>query len=55
MCSTGRAGETQETRVKVVMVLTGNGLKDPDTAMSQVGRPIEIGDTLAELLEVMKG
>ena len=41
--------------VKVVMVLTGNGLKDPDTAMSQVGRPIEIGDTLAELLEVMKG
>ncbi|MDD2349979.1 MAG: threonine synthase [Synergistaceae bacterium] len=41
--------------IKVVMVLTGNGLKDPDTAMSQVGRPIEIGDTLAELLEVMKG
>ncbi len=40
--------------IKVVMVLTGNGLKDPDTAMSQVGRPIEIGDTLAELLEVMK-
>lgn len=41
--------------IKVVMVLTGNGLKDPDTAMSQVGRPIEIGDTIAELLEVMKG
>lgn len=41
--------------IRVVMVLTGNGLKDPDTAMSQVGRPIEIGDTLAELLEVMKG
>ena len=41
--------------IKVVMVLTGNGLKDPDTAMSQVGRPIEIGDTLGELLEVMKG
>ena len=40
--------------IRVVMVLTGNGLKDPDTAMSQVGRPIEIGDTLAELLEVMK-
>ena len=40
---------------KVVMVLTGNGLKDPDTAMSQVGRPIEIGDTIEELLEVMKG
>lgn len=41
--------------IKVVMVLTGNGLKDPDTAMSQVGRPIEIGDTIGELLEVMKG
>lgn len=41
--------------IRVVMVLTGNGLKDPDTAMSQVGRPIEIGDTLNELLEVMKG
>ena len=41
--------------IKVVMVLTGNGLKDPDTAMSQVGSPVEIGDTLEELLEVMKG
>ena len=41
--------------IKVVTVLTGNGLKDPDTAMSQVGRPVEIGDTLEELLEVMKG
>lgn len=39
----------------VVMILTGNGLKDPDTAMSQVGRPTEIGDDLDELLEVMKG
>ena len=41
--------------IKVVMVLTGNGLKDPDTAMSQAGSPIEIGDTLEELLGVMKG
>jgi threonine synthase len=41
--------------IKVVMVLTGNGLKDPDTAMTQVGRPVEIGDSLDELLEVMKG
>lgn len=41
--------------IKAVMVLTGNGLKDPDTAMSQVGKPIEIGDSLGELLEVMKG
>ncbi|MEG1602647.1 MAG: threonine synthase [Cloacibacillus sp.] len=37
-----------------VMILTGNGLKDPDTAMSQVGRPVEIGDNIEELLEVMK-
>lgn len=41
--------------IRVVMILTGNGLKDPDTAMSQVGRPKEIGDTMAELMEVMKG
>ncbi len=41
--------------IKVVMVLTGNGLKDPDTAMSQAGSPIEIGNTLEELLGVMKG
>ena len=34
--------------------MTGNGLKDPDTAMSQVGRPLEIGDSLEELLAVMK-
>ncbi|MDL2299014.1 threonine synthase [Synergistaceae bacterium OttesenSCG-928-D05] len=40
--------------IRVVMILTGNGLKDPDTAMSQVGRPVEIGDSLEELLEVMK-
>ena len=41
--------------ITAAMILTGNGLKDPDTAMSQVGRPIEIGDSLDELLEVMKG
>ncbi|MDR1379067.1 MAG: threonine synthase [Synergistaceae bacterium] len=40
--------------IKVVMVLTGNGLKDPDTAMTQVGRPIEIGDDLNELLSVLE-
>jgi threonine synthase len=39
--------------IKVVMVLTGNGLKDPDTAMGQVGRPLEIGDSLDDLLGVM--
>jgi threonine synthase len=41
--------------IKVVAVFTGNGLKDPDTAMSQVGKPVEIGDSMEELLEVMKG
>ena len=38
---------------KVVMILTGNGLKDPDTALSQVERPVKIGDTMEELLEAM--
>ncbi len=47
------AGHLPKT-ITVVMVLTGNGLKDPDTAMSQVDKPIEIGDSLDELLEVMK-
>ncbi len=37
----------------VVMILTGNGLKDPDTAMTQVGRPVQIGNTMEELLEVL--
>jgi threonine synthase len=39
--------------IKVAMVLTGNGLKDPDAAMAQVGRPIEVGDDLDELLSVL--
>ena len=41
--------------ITVTMVLTGNGLKDPDTAMSQVGKPIEIGDSLDELMRVLEG
>ncbi len=41
--------------ITVTMVQTGNGLKDPDTALKQVGKPIEIGDTLEELLAVMGG
>ncbi len=41
--------------ITVTMVLTGNGLKDPDTAMGQVGRPIEIGDSPKELLKVLAG
>jgi threonine synthase len=40
--------------VKVVMILTGNGLKDPDTAMTQVGHPVEVGDSLGELLTILK-
>jgi threonine synthase len=36
-------------------VLTGNGLKDPDTAISQAGTPVKIGDTLEELLEALSG
>lgn len=40
--------------IRVTMILTGNGLKDPDTAMGQVGRPIEIGDSQEELLDVMR-
>ena len=39
--------------IKVVMVLTGNGLKDPDTAMSQVGRPVEVEDNLESLLPIL--
>ena len=36
------------------MILTGNGLKDPDTAMTQVGKPIEINDTLDDLMKVLE-
>ncbi len=39
--------------ITVVMILTGNGLKDPDTAMTQVGRPIEIDDNPEELLKIL--
>ncbi|NLV82360.1 MAG: threonine synthase [Synergistaceae bacterium] len=39
--------------ITVVMVLTGNGLKDLATAMSQVGEPITIEDNMKDLLEVM--
>ncbi|MDR1917271.1 MAG: threonine synthase [Synergistaceae bacterium] len=38
---------------KVVIVLTGNGLKDPDTALSQVGKPVRIGSSIGELLEAL--
>jgi threonine synthase len=39
--------------VTAVMILTGNGLKDPDTALSQVGQPVKIGSTLEELMEAL--
>jgi threonine synthase len=38
---------------KVVMVLTGNGLKDPDAALRQTGEPIRIGSSMEELLEAL--
>nr|MCR4818021.1 threonine synthase [Fretibacterium sp.] len=46
--------------ITVTMVLTGNGLKDPDTAISSLkqsggAQPIEIGDTEEELTRVLEG
>jgi threonine synthase len=37
----------------VTIILTGNGLKDPDTAISQVSPPIKIGGSVEELLKVL--
>ena len=48
-----RSGRLPEG-ITVTMILTGNGLKDPDTAMSQVGKPIEINDTLDDLMRVLE-
>jgi threonine synthase len=39
---------------RVVMVLTGNGLKDPDTALSQVEKPVSIGGTMEDLIEALR-
>jgi threonine synthase len=39
---------------KVVMVLTGNGLKDPDAALSQVEKPVSIGGTMDDLIEALR-
>jgi threonine synthase len=47
-----RAGKLPEG-ARTVIILTGNGLKDPDTALSQVGKPINIGNTLEELMGVL--
>jgi threonine synthase len=37
----------------VTMILTGNGLKDPDAAISRVSPPIRIGNTVEELTEAL--
>ena len=37
----------------VAVILTGNGLKDPDTAISQVAPPVKIGATMEELTEAL--
>jgi len=37
----------------VAIVLTGNGLKDPDAAISQVAPPVKIGATMEELTEAL--
>jgi threonine synthase len=37
----------------VTIILTGNGLKDPDTAISQVAPPITIGGSMEELTEAL--
>lgn len=39
--------------IRVVMVLTGNGLKDPEGAMLRAGEPVEIEGTSAALAEVL--
>lgn len=47
-----KAGSLPEG-ARVAMILTGNGLKDPDAALSQVDSPVKIGDTMEELMEVL--
>ena len=39
--------------VVVTIVLTGNGLKDPDAAISQVSPPVKIDATMKELTEAL--
>ncbi|MDR1740952.1 MAG: threonine synthase [Synergistaceae bacterium] len=53
LCKLKKQGRLPEG-ILAVMTLTGNGLKDPDTAMSQVGRPIEIDDDLEDLFRVLE-
>lgn len=44
-----------ESDSKVVCVLTGHGLKDPDNAIKNAKSPIKINASMKELLEVIKG
>ena len=39
--------------LRIVLVLTGNGLKDPDSAVSRVDLPVEIDGTPEALAEVL--
>ncbi len=39
--------------LRIVLVLTGNGLKDPDSATSRVPLPVEIDGTREALMEVL--
>lgn len=39
--------------IRVVLVLTGNGLKDPDAAVQRIARPIEIDSSWDALSEVL--
>jgi threonine synthase len=48
----GRAKKLPEG-ARVVIILTGNGLKDPDAALALAGKPISIGASMEELLEVL--
>jgi threonine synthase len=36
-----------------VIILTGNGLKDPDAALSQTGKPTKIGGSIGDLMEAL--
>jgi threonine synthase len=38
---------------KVAIILTGNGLKDPDAALSGAGKPTRIGGSVEELMEAL--
>jgi threonine synthase len=47
-----REGKLPEA-MTIAMILTGNGLKDPDTAISKAGEPVEVDGTMEALREVI--